>query len=67
MSYEIECPSCHATHDMLGYPDHWQGSDNFTFECDECGAEFKVSVDYEPIFCVYKGSVKKPPKGWVKS
>jgi hypothetical protein len=54
-----KCPSCGEQYNAGDWPDHWMGRErNFTFECS-CGVEFKVDVDFEPTFYVYRDSVKK--------
>ena len=47
---DIVCPWCGAETQFLGN----EFNDGDEVECDECGKEFELSVDYDPIICTEK-------------
>lgn len=49
MSYLVECPYCEEENKI----EH-EGEVEFDFECDHCGEEFEVKVEYDPIFTASK-------------
>ena len=46
MSDTIECPYCEHDNEIYDY----EGAESFDQECSECGEEFEVTVEYDPIF-----------------
>jgi hypothetical protein len=57
----ITCPVCGGEHDDGDYPDILNSlgaRQQTTFECD-CGVEFELHVDFEPIYYVLNDTVKK--------
>ena len=42
--YNLECPYCEETFEIDDF------EDEFERECSHCGIEFKVEVEYEPVF-----------------
>jgi len=43
--YKLECPYCEEECDL----DYYEG-DSFEEECPNCGKDFKVEVEYDPVF-----------------
>ena len=42
----IECPRCKHEHDPAGNHE----DDSCDMECDECGFEFSVEIEYDPSY-----------------
>jgi uncharacterized Zn finger protein len=65
MSTLLHCPNCHrkvdTSSELVDQVYHGYGND-FIFECDECGAECLVSIDWEPDFYIHKDTIKLKEK-----
>lgn len=55
MCQTVECPCCGAENDMTDVLSDGLSSNNTTdWECEECGEEFEIQVEFEPSFSASK-------------